>query len=108
MGSEHNPDNIQEQREDRIVDAAIALAEEVGWENVRLRIVAERLGVSLTEISSHFRDLDAVADAWFARARQEMLVPCRRSSPACRLVSDWRRCCCAGSMLRPPTGASAC
>ena len=29
--------------------------------------------MSLVEISSHFRDLDAVADAWFARARREML-----------------------------------
>jgi AcrR family transcriptional regulator len=61
--------------EERIVDAVIALAEEVGWDNVRLRIVAERLGLSLTEISNHFRDLDAVADAWFARARQAMLGP---------------------------------
>jgi AcrR family transcriptional regulator len=75
MGSEHNPENIQEHREDRIVDAAIALAEEVGWEDVRLRVVAERLGLSLAEISAYFRDLDAVADAWFARARQEMLRP---------------------------------
>ena len=75
MGSEHNPENIQEHREDRIVDAAIAVAEEVGWEDVRLRVVAERLGMSLAEVSEHFRDLDAVADAWFARARQEMLRP---------------------------------
>ena len=75
MGSEHNPDNIHEHREDRIVDAAIALAEEVGWEDVRLRVVAERLGMSLAEVSEHFRDLDAVADAWFARARQAMLGP---------------------------------
>src|SRR5512144_336474 len=75
MGSQHNPENIQEHPEDRIVDAAIALAEEVGWEDVRLRVVAERLGLSLAEISAYFRDLDAVADAWFARARQEMLRP---------------------------------
>jgi AcrR family transcriptional regulator len=61
--------------EERIVDAVITLAEEVGWENVRLRIVAQRLDVSLAEMGSHFRDLDAVADAWFARARQAMLAP---------------------------------
>jgi len=61
--------------EERVVDAVITLAEEVGWENVRLRIVAERLDVSLAEIGSRFRDLDAVADAWFARARQAMLAP---------------------------------
>jgi AcrR family transcriptional regulator len=61
--------------EERVVDAVITLAEEVGWENVRLRIVAERLDVSLADIGSRFRDLDAVADAWFARARQAMLAP---------------------------------
>jgi AcrR family transcriptional regulator len=72
---EHNSETISADLEERIVDAVITLAEEIGWENVRLRIVAERLGMSLVEISSHFRDLDAVADAWFARARREMLRP---------------------------------
>ena len=61
--------------EPRIVDAALELAEEVGWGNVRLRLVAERLDVPLAEVAAHFRDLDAIADAWFARARQAMLAP---------------------------------
>jgi AcrR family transcriptional regulator len=60
---------------DRIVDAAIALAEERGWENVRLRLVAERLEISLEDVGRCFRDLDGVADAWFTRARQAMLAP---------------------------------
>ena len=60
-------------RADRIVDAAIALAEERGWENVRLYLVAERLGIGLGEIARHFRDLDAVANAWFERARQALM-----------------------------------
>jgi AcrR family transcriptional regulator len=60
-------------RADRIVDAAIALAEERGWENVRLYLVAERLGIGLGDIGRHYRDLDAVANAWFGRARQELL-----------------------------------
>jgi AcrR family transcriptional regulator len=60
-------------RADRIVDAAIALAEERGWENVRLYLVAERLGIGLGEIARHFRDLDAVANAWFERARQTLM-----------------------------------
>jgi len=59
----------------RIVDDTIALAEEVGWDNVRLRMVAGRLGITLTEIGEHYRDLDAVADAWFGRARAAMLAP---------------------------------
>ncbi len=60
---------------ERIVDATIALAEEVGWEGVRLRNVAERLGVSLADVVEHYRDLDAVADAWFRRAWAAMLAP---------------------------------
>jgi AcrR family transcriptional regulator len=60
---------------ERIVDATIALAEEVGWEGVRLRKVAERLGVSLADVLEHYRDLDAVADAWFRRAWAAMLAP---------------------------------
>ncbi len=61
--------------EDRIVDEAIALAEQAGWGSVRLRIVAERLGVKLTEVHAHYRDLDAVANAWFGRATKAMLAP---------------------------------
>jgi AcrR family transcriptional regulator len=60
---------------DRIVDTAIALAEEVGWDGVRLRLVADRLGVPLEEVGACFPDLDGVADAWFARAWQAMLAP---------------------------------
>jgi AcrR family transcriptional regulator len=57
----------------RIVDATLDLADEVGWEQVRLRVVAERQGLTLSEVNAHFRDLDAVADAWFARAWTAML-----------------------------------
>ncbi len=59
----------------RIVDTAMELAEEAGWGAVRLHRVAERLDASLADVSAHFRDLDAVADAWFARARGAMLAP---------------------------------
>jgi AcrR family transcriptional regulator len=53
---------------DRIVDAALELGEERGWLNVRLYQVAERAGVSLATIGAEFRDMDALANAWFARA----------------------------------------
>ena len=59
----------------RIVDETIALAEEIGWSRVRLRLVAARLDLSLAELQTQFRDLDAVADAWFERAWQVMLAP---------------------------------
>src|SRR3954468_12212528 len=60
---------------DRIVDTAIDLAEQEGWENLRLRKVAERCGVALTDVLSEFRDIDAVANAWFERALAAMLQP---------------------------------
>ena len=53
---------------DRIVDAALEVGEERGWSNVRLYLVAERAGVPLATIGAEFRDLDALANAWFARA----------------------------------------
>jgi AcrR family transcriptional regulator len=53
---------------DRIVDAALDLAEAHGWANVRLYQVAEHAGLPLTEVGALFRDQDAVANAWFARA----------------------------------------
>jgi AcrR family transcriptional regulator len=59
----------------RIVDTAVELAEEGGWEKLRLRKVADRLGVPLTTVLETFRDSDAVADAWFARALRSMLRP---------------------------------
>lgn len=59
---------------DQIVDEAIALAEETGWQDLRLRQVAERLGVPLSAVLAHYRDLDGVADAWFGRAWAAMLA----------------------------------
>jgi AcrR family transcriptional regulator len=53
---------------DRIVDAALEIAGERGWANVRLHQSAERAGLSLAEVGAEFRDQDAVANAWFARA----------------------------------------
>jgi AcrR family transcriptional regulator len=60
-------------RRDRIVGAALALAEEQGWANLRLHQLADRLGLSLAVVRAEFRDRDAIADAWFARALDELL-----------------------------------
>ncbi len=57
----------------RVVDATLELAEEIGWDGLRLRRVAERLGVPLAEVLVQYRDLDAVANAWFRRAWIAML-----------------------------------
>ncbi len=64
------PDALAE----RIVDETLALAEEVGWDRVRLRLVAARCGVGLGDVLAHYRDIDAVADAWFGRASAAMVV----------------------------------
>ena len=42
---------------------------------MRLRDVANRLKISPAELRTHYRDLDAVADAWFVRAMDAMLAP---------------------------------
>ena len=60
--------------EQRVVDAALGTANELGWEQVRLSSLAERTGLPLAEIGRHFRDVDAIANAWFARARLVMLA----------------------------------
>lgn len=60
--------------ESRIVDAAMERARSVGWGNVRLHDVADALDRSLADVRRRFRDLDAVADAWFARADAAMLA----------------------------------
>ena len=64
---------------DRIVDTAVELADEVDWPAVRLHRVAARLGVSLPEVRSHYPDLDAVANAWLARADDAMLAVATRA-----------------------------
>ena len=60
--------------EQRVVDTALAIAAEVGWEQVRLSTIADRTELPLAQIGRHFRNVDAVADAWFAQARLTMLA----------------------------------
>ena len=58
----------------RIVDAALAAAEEAGgWRDLRPHLVARRVGVPLSAVLDRFRDADAIADAWFARALRAMV-----------------------------------
>ncbi|MDF3063676.1 MAG: hypothetical protein K0S06_3785 [Microvirga sp.] len=73
----------------RIVDAAIAIAEERGrWSAVRLHDVADRLGVPTAEVLDHFRDLDGAADAWFMRALKAMVG---EKPPGFLELPEWRR-----------------
>ena len=60
-------------RQGRVIDAALELAAERGWDQVRFHLLAERTGVPMPEIGAAFRDVDAIANAWFARARLHLL-----------------------------------
>jgi AcrR family transcriptional regulator len=62
----------------RILDAALAHADRVGWDNVYLADVARAVRLPLPEVLRHFRDLDAVANAHFARALAAMLAESER------------------------------
>lgn len=59
---------------DRIVDAALALAAETHWENVRLFDVAAHLGMPLDHLRLHFREKEELVEAWFDRADAAMLA----------------------------------
>jgi AcrR family transcriptional regulator len=58
---------------EKIVDAAIDLAEASDWEAIRLYDVADRLGLSLDDIRQEFSEKDELIDAWFDRADSAML-----------------------------------
>lgn len=57
----------------KIVDAALALAEQQSWEAVRLHDVADELGISLNDVRGYFREKEEIAEAWFDRADALML-----------------------------------
>lgn len=67
----NRPDDVAE----RILEAALLRAEDDGWGAVRLRDVAAQLDIPLDAVLDYYRDLDAVADAWFLRAWHAMLQP---------------------------------
>lgn len=58
-----------------LLEAALLRSERQGWGNLRLRELAADLGVPLSEVLAHYRDADAIADAWFREALAAMLAP---------------------------------
>ena len=61
--------------QDRILKAALAIAGEEGWASAGLSAVAARAKVPVSELRRHFRDTDAIADAWFRVGLDAMLAP---------------------------------
>lgn len=76
-------------KKERIVDTALALAEETSWESVRLFHIAERLEIELEDIRRLFREKEDIVDAWFDRADQAMLLAAR--DPSCRTMATAER-----------------
>lgn len=58
----------------RILDAALALAEERGWDAVHLHDVARAVGIPLADLRLHYPQKDALAEAWFDRADAVLLA----------------------------------
>lgn len=59
---------------ERILDAALQLAEQRGWDAVHLHDVARTLGIGLPDIARHYRSKDDMVDAWFDRADRALLA----------------------------------
>jgi AcrR family transcriptional regulator len=62
----------------RILDSALQLADVCGWERLHLFEVAAALGAGLDDIAPHYRDKDALVEAWFDRADLAMLARARQ------------------------------
>jgi len=59
---------------DTILQAALVEAEETGWAALRLHRVAAALGIALPDLYRHYRDADAMAEAWLSVADRAMLA----------------------------------
>ena len=53
---------------DRILDAALSLGEQRGWDAVHVYDIADHMQVGPGDIERHFRNKDEIAEAWFRRA----------------------------------------
>jgi AcrR family transcriptional regulator len=53
---------------DRILEAALSLGEQRGWDAVHVYDIADHMQVGLGDIERHFRNKDEIAEAWFRRA----------------------------------------
>jgi AcrR family transcriptional regulator len=57
-----------------ILDAALGLGEQSGWDAVQLHEVAQTLGITLADVRRHYEHKDALAEAWFDRADAALLA----------------------------------
>jgi ubiquinone biosynthesis protein COQ9 len=57
----------------RILDTALDLGEQRGWDAVHLHEIAQALGIGIADIGRHYEQKDAIAEAWFDRADAALL-----------------------------------
>ncbi|GAB3031156.1 TetR/AcrR family transcriptional regulator [Bowmanella dokdonensis] len=58
---------------DKILDKALQLGSEKGWERLALTDIAQSLHISLAEIYEHYKQKDDLVEAWFDRADRVLL-----------------------------------
>jgi len=58
----------------RILDTALALGEQRGWDNLHLYDIAAVMDITLNDIRRHYDQKDAIAEAWFGRADAALLA----------------------------------
>lgn len=59
---------------ERIVDKALQLGEQGGWDRLHLHEIAAALQLPLAELYAQFPHQDAIAEAWFDRADAALLA----------------------------------
>lgn len=98
------------QRRQRIVEAAIELGTEGGYEAVHMRVVAERAGVALATVYRYFESKDHLLSAAVSEYTGQLQAqlarsPARGDTPADRLVDVLRRA--SRGLERRPNFAAA-
>jgi AcrR family transcriptional regulator len=58
----------------RILDTALALGENRGWDAIHLHEIAQALDIAVADIQRHYDGKDAIAEAWFDRADAALLA----------------------------------
>jgi TetR/AcrR family transcriptional regulator, cholesterol catabolism regulator len=84
------------QRRQRIIEAAIELGTEGGYEAVHMRVVAERAGVALATVYRYFESKDhllsAAVSEWISQLQARLdRTPARGATPVEQLVDVLRR-----------------
>jgi AcrR family transcriptional regulator len=97
-------------RRQRIVEAAIELGSEGGYEAVHMRVVAERAGVALATVYRYFESKDhllsAAVSEWTSQLQARLdRSPARGETPVERLVDVLRRA--SHALERRPRFAAA-